>query len=361
VNFRDRINAVLHGDQPDQVPFAPYDDLVPRGDFERVLRNRGMGLCLRCSGIFSETPGLRLETQTHNGIRRTTHHTPVGTVHSARNVRVGRIVDGGSIECEWPIKDLADFDPIIYVIENTTYHADYQRFHDMERDVGVDGIVRFEGPVSPYESSYWEGSGAYFSLEDWVAAQVDHPHEFSRLMAALEARVQRIIPLALDAPGGFLSMGWLGGVFGPRQFADHVLPFYQQYVPQFEAAGKLCALHADATNLSIFADLVAQTGVQVVEAFTPPPVGDLSLSDARAAWGPNTIIWVNFPETIFWSGRDATYDYTTDLLKQDKDSQRLVIGMTEMGSYGITDDETERFFKDGMLAVMDAIADHGTY
>jgi hypothetical protein len=35
--------------------------------------------------------------------------------------------------------------------------------------------------------------------------------------------------------------------------------------------------------------------------------------------------------------------------------------MTEMGSYGITDDESERVFKEGMRAIMDAIDDHGVY
>jgi hypothetical protein len=73
------------------------------------------------------------------------------------------------------------------------------------------------------------------------------------------------------------------------------------------------------------------------------------------------VIWVNFHETLFWLGRQQTYDYTADLLKQDKASRRLIIGMTEMGSYGITDDESERLFKDGMRAIMDAIDDYGAY
>ena len=44
MNVLERINAVLHGERPDRVPYVPYDNLVPRGDFERELRNRGMGL-----------------------------------------------------------------------------------------------------------------------------------------------------------------------------------------------------------------------------------------------------------------------------------------------------------------------------
>jgi hypothetical protein len=58
---------------------------------------------------------------------------------------------------------------------------------------------------------------------------------------------------------------------------------------------------------------------------------------------------------VFWYGRDQTKAYTLDLLERDPRPDRLVIGMTEMGTYGITDDETERAFKDGLRAIMDAI------
>jgi hypothetical protein len=32
-----------------------------------------------------------------------------------------------------------------------------------------------------------------------------------------------------------------------------------------------------------------------------------------------------------------------------------------MGSYGITDDESEQQFKEGMRAIVDAIEEHGVY
>ena len=63
--------------------------------------------------------------------------------------------------------------------------------------------------------------------------------------------------------------------------------------------GKIIALHAHANNLSHLEGLVREISCDVIEAFTPPPVGDLSLADARAAWGKDAIICINFPETIF--------------------------------------------------------------
>jgi hypothetical protein len=61
MNFLERINATLHDGLPDQVPFAPYDNLVPRGSFERELRSRGMGLCKRISTISASMPNVIIE------------------------------------------------------------------------------------------------------------------------------------------------------------------------------------------------------------------------------------------------------------------------------------------------------------
>jgi len=356
VTFRERIEAVLHGGEPDRVPYAPYDNLVPRGDFERELRTRGMGLCLRRRGIWSETPHVEVEYKTEGNLAYTIYRTPEGSVRSGRRTHVGRISDGESIEAEWMIEGPADFEPVIFMIEDTIYHADYAGFQGHIRDVGSDGIVRFEGTGPPYDAT--EG---YFSLENWAQAQHDWPDHFARLLAAVEKRQERMMPLLLEAPAEFISLGSLSGIYGPRQYREYALPFYRKWVPRLAASGKMPALHAHNSNLTAFAGLVKETGAPVIEAFTPPPVGDLALADARAAWGPDVVIWVNFPETIFWLGEKQTYDYTADLLKQDKQSKRLVIGMTEMGSYGITDDESERVFKEGMRAIMDAIDDYGVY
>jgi hypothetical protein len=36
-------------------------------------------------------------------------------------------------------------------------------------------------------------------------------------------------------------------------------------------------------------------------------------------------------------------------------AERLVIGVAEMGTYGVTDDESEQVFKEGVRAIVDAI------
>jgi hypothetical protein len=111
--------------------------------------------------------------------------------------------------------------------------------------------------------------------------------------------------------------------------------------------------------MKAYKDLIAQVGFKVIEAYTPPPVGEVSLAEVRQAWGNDTVIWVNFPETVFYSGYEATKRYTIDLLCSDAPGDHLVLSFTEMGLWGALNDETERIFKTGTLAILDALDECG--
>jgi hypothetical protein len=352
MSFRESLISVLRGQTCDKIPFAPYDNLVPRGFFARQMRNRGMGLLKRVDEIWTYTPGVRQEISTEIDETRITYHTPAGSVSTQWKGHVGRIDDRGEVQVAWLIKSAQDFDPVLHMVRHTEFKPDYTQLSNTARDLGQDGLVRGTGPWPPYDTL-----SEYFGLVNWAYFQKDHPDRMEDLHQALCDHEERRFPLILDSPSEFISFGSLNGFYSPKDFARYTLPFSQKYVPRLKARGKICALHAHNSNLQVFKDLLRDTGVQVIEAYTPPPISDLSLPDARQAWGDKTIIWVNFPETIFWSGKHATYRYTLDLLESDPCPEYLVIGMTEMGTYGVTDDESEKFFTDGVCAIMDAIDD----
>jgi hypothetical protein len=364
VHFHERIHAVLHGGEPDVVPFAPYSNLVPRGEFDREMRNRGMGLCVRVSSVWSETPNVAKEERREGDTVVTIYKTPVGDVSTRTRIHAGRISDGESAEVEGLIKSEADFEPVICMLDDEVFHRDDGIYWNAVRDVGADGIVRdtaLDMEAPPYGATrvYF---GSYFGLERWVFAQRDWPERFARLVQAQERRDERRLLLAAESPADFTAFGWFEGLWGAEQFAKHELPFYQKWVPYLQSRGKLCALHCDATrNLRAIAPLLRQTGVAVIEAYTPPPVGELTVAEVREIWGPETVIWVNPPETLFWAGAEQTYDWTVNLLRSDAPGNRLVLGFTEMGPWGATDDETERIFKDGTRAIADAIDSAGHY
>ena len=361
MTYRERIESVLHHQTPDRVPFVPYDNLVPRGSFERALRNRGMSLCLRRRWLWAEMPHVSVEHSTDGDVRQTAYRTPAGTVFTRDRTHVSR--EFGGIELDGLIKGPEDFEPVIAMVEDTVYHVDAGPYHDAVRDVGEDGIVRvtaFEG--SPYDEALeYFGMGTTEGLAGWAYALQDHPTQLARLVAALERRAEQALALIVDCPAEFVSLGSLDGFYGPRQFEEEVVPFYQKVTAALHARGKLCSLHAHTSQLRDFAALIGRAGFDVVEAFSPPPYSDLPLAEARAAWGDDTVIWVNFPETIFYSGAEATRQYTSDLLHEDAPGRSLVIGFTESGLGSIVDDEVERVFKAGFLAITEALEREGAY
>jgi hypothetical protein len=359
MDFRTRINAVLHGHRPDQIPFAPYDNLVPRGDFERMLRDRGMGLVLRRPTIWEETPHVSIETKSVGDIESRIYHTPLGDLTMQNRLHVGRLKDDDlDLDIEGMVKGIEDYKAAIYWLDDTQLHLGNGAFFDAYRDVGTDGIIRDIALFAPYGVTRYLYGGVS-GLPRWSQDQHDHPAEFDLLVQAVIRREEKRLQIILDSPAEFLSLGDLDGTWGPAKIKHYDLPLYRKWVPLLQSRGKICSIHAHANNLSRFKELVPEFGCQVIEAFTPPPVGDLSLAEARAAWGKDTIIWINFPETVFWSGVDATSQYVKDLIQSDPPGDKLVFGFTEMGTWGAVTQETERVFREGTLAIMDAIERYG--
>ena len=353
MNFLERINAVLHHQKPDKVPFAPSENLIPRGDFEREMRNRGMGLYAKRATYWSETPNVRVESKRQMDGALTIYHTPVGTVSTGRKGN----------QTKRMIEDVDDYEPVIFMIKDTVFHADYSGYSNTVRDLGADGIVRGSGIEPPLADVV-----RYIGAVNLEKEQRAHPEQFPKLLEALEQRTEKLLPLIEDSPSELISVGELGDSWTPEQFKEYVLPFYRKYVPRLHEKGKICSLRSPTTSsygaldvrtskLKEFKNLIQQTGIDVVEGFTPPPIGDLSLDEALATWGEDITIWLNFPETILLDGAEKTREYTMNLLRSDTTGGSLVIGLTSMKP--TTDEAMEHNFKMGLRAILDAVEYRG--
>ncbi len=172
------------------------------------------------------------------------------------------------------------------------------------------------------------------------------------LLDALEQRTERLVNLVEESPAEFISVGEIGDSLTPEQFRDYYLPFYQKYLPRLHEKGKICALDIRTSGLKAFKELIPQTGIDVVEGFSPSPAGDLLLEEALETWGSDITIWLNFPETVIFDGVEGTKDYTINLLRSDPAGESLIIGL--MSVRQMTDEAMESKFKTGLRAIMDA-------
>jgi hypothetical protein len=290
----------------------------------------------------------------------TTWETPVGSVQSRRRTHLSRGGNAGRsvVERAW-IQRADDLGPVLFAIEDEELYPDYVSYDYLTYDLGQDCLIKVAGPSAPYEASY-----AYFdectpqAADNWRTAQRDHPDRFAHLLEALEKREQKRLRLAADSPGEVVCLRGLSGRYGPEQFQELVVPFLNDCAALLHEKGKILCLKTSATNLSSFKDLIPLTGVDVIDGFVPPPVGDLSIPEARSAWGEQTVLWVDFPAQIFRAGAEATKKYTLELLESDP-SGALVLGMTTIGTSSIVDDRSEQAYRAGMEAIMDAIDEAG--
>ena len=362
MNPYEQVMAVLRREEPDRVPFVVYEDKIHRGEFGREMQDRGMGLCYSIGTVFPQMPNVSVETREKDDITTTVYHTPEGDVYT-RSQRITERIGTGievSHQLDGLIKGPEDYDPVIFMIEDTVYYRDTCRYENLKRDLGTDGVIwenNWGHMFSPPYNNTGGYYGAYTGLEKRIYAQLDYPDHFAALLQALEHRAGRMFPLIAQTPADVIGVGGLSGNYGPHDFGKWVLPFYQKYVPLLQTNGRICKIHAHASNLKGFKETLKATGVRMIDAFTPPPVGDLSIPEARSAWGDDVILWVHIPETIFWYGARETRDYILNLLRTDPNPDRLILSNTEMGMACVSDDEGERVFKDGFRAIADAIDD----
>lgn len=167
--------------------------------------------------------------------------------------------------------------------------------------------------------------------------------------------------LIIDSPAKIVNLGAISGLYGPKQFEKYDLPFYKKYTHYLHAKGKICMVHAHSTNLKCIIDLIPQTGLDIIESFMPPPIGDLSIEDARAAWGDKIVIWAGFPDHILYWDVGKIKEYTLDILRSAAPFGSFIIGMEEQGLNGIIDDRSEYFIKRDLRTVIDVVNKYGKY
>ena len=322
---KERVLAVLRGEPVDKVPFTIYESKIPQCEVERRLRN--LGLCIverRVSAVRTERPHVRTETlrYTEDGIDkvRTTHHTPVGDLFE-----VSRPAGFTSWNVSRLFKSPQDYRPLLFLIQDEQYRPNYEEFAEARRRKGEDVILRAALGGTPLHTImiHWMG------LETFATEWVERRDEIERLVSAWVEKKRELYELVARSPASHANYGGneVPEVMGVERFEEYVLPLYKEAAEVFHRHGKLLGSHLDGNNRP-WAHLVAESGLDYVEAFTPAPDTDMTLAEALTAW-PDKVLWINFPSSIHVASIERIEEVTRDLIDEAGDTNRLIIGITE--------------------------------
>ena len=112
-------------------------------------------------------------------------------------------------------------------------------------------------------------------------------------------------------------------VIGPERFRSFILPHYDALAALLHERGKLLGVHFDA-DTKAFARDIAESRIDFIEAFTPSPDTDMSVTEARSFWKEKAL-WINFPSSVHLAGPDVVEETTRSILRDAGSGKGLLI------------------------------------
>ncbi len=158
---------------------------------------------------------------------------------------------------------------------------------------------------------------------------VDKKKEFCSLYETILEKQRELFEIAANSPAEVIHCGdnITGDVVGLERFSDYCLPWYNEFAELLHKKGKRLAIHMDG-KLANLKEVIGKTEIDIIEAFTPPPNGNLSLKEGRSLW-KDKVIWINFTSSIHLSSADEIRAHVMSLLQEVVPGDRFLVGITE--------------------------------
>lgn len=347
MNKAERIKAVLHGKNPDRVPWALYPSYLILGATELKIRNQDLGIyCplpihrLRVSNVEVEDVFKADQTRGIKTVTRT-YRTPKGEVFGTLGFRYesafhsmfgdsmvsqpGFIPSEGVWNLDYFFKKSSDYAILEFIIENSIYEPNYEGYIQRSHFLGREGIAMAAIWKTPFQSILYDWMGP----ETCYLECFDRPKEFQRLYHIMCEKQKELLAIIAHSPAEEV---WVGenltvDLTSPRFFKQFCLPFYNEMADVLHEHNKILGCHFDG-KLKDLKDLIAQTKLDFIDAFTPPPMGDLPIEEARTSW-PDKVILCNFPANMFFKCRKRIEEYATELLRKVSPGNNFMLVTTE--------------------------------
>jgi hypothetical protein len=149
----------------------------------------------------------------------------------------------------------------------------------------------------------------FMGIEKTIYALHDYPEEMSKTIELINSLNLQAIAGLCTTPAEviLLSDNLSSDVQSPPLFNRYSATYYTHAAEMIHKAGKFLAVHLDGKVRGLLRCLV-ECGVDVADAVTPKPTGDMTPGEIRAEGG-NTIILSGGVSPVFWSPNTREGDF----------------------------------------------------
>jgi hypothetical protein len=323
---KERIYTALMGGMPDRVPFTIYRGVVTAESGFDDLIAQGMGFLASCRVYSIRQPNLEVtqKDEVVDGIptKVVRYKTPAGEIWQRIRQEPGY---GSNWRVEHFIKDVKDYDVLEFIIRDMEFSPNYDAYRRAAQAMGDNGIVTVWTDRVPIQHLWI----LYTGIERLSIDLNENLAVVERVMEAMMDKAREVWAIIADSPAQFV---WCpdnitGEMTGPPLFDKYCIPYYREITDIMHSKGKRVLAHMDGM-MGWLADSVRRTGLDIIEAFTPPPDGNLPLAEARKAW-QDKVISINFPSSVHLEEPEAIRDMTLKLLREAAPGNGFIIGVTE--------------------------------
>ena len=313
---REKVMAVLAGEEPDKIPVLVQLGLKTGspGGWMRRLEKRGLGFFdyiepFKPEGFRPPLSIPHLEdikyTQIHyleKGLVqfREIIETPIGSITDVVRFPTpeARILTSGTHE-EYFVKEPSDWRVINYIFKGMLDKLvpDYEALERREDELGDRGIALV---MPPERTPYQEAWARLASLERTVIDFAEQPEELQEYIEIQRQLHTRVAEILAESPAKFINIGeHITNTISPKYYREYCIPFYEIYSKALEGTGKVLGTHIDGLAGHLKKE-IREAPFKVFDSFTVPPVGDVSLTEAKSVW-PDKILFVNTPPHLAWA------------------------------------------------------------
>jgi len=317
---RERMMTVLAGERPDRIPLAIYGGYIDDASYHVWHPYIERGLCRmpRVTAVREIAPNVEevviRERDMRGGydIERFTLRTPVGELTQIRY--------NGWIQ-EYFLKTPRDYRVMEYIVRDTRLEPNFGGCAEWEEKIGDTGITIIRAERSPIQKIIVD----YAGLENFSYHIADCPTDVESLLDALAVKIMRYFEILAGCPLKYIQLpeNLTSEQVGPERFMQYHMPFYRKIIPMLHGAGKVVFPHYDG-KIACLIDLIAQTEIDGIESFTPPPEGDITYRDARAVL-PDKVFMAHIGISDYAMPPDDFRNRVIDLIEQAAPDRRNLL------------------------------------
>ena len=345
LTHRERMLAVLRGEKPDRIPWAPRLEMWYRArqkagtlpakyrgwDIRSIYRDQNLEWPAKGGSAFSiSVQGVETITRKKGEETYEETITPVGTVSTLRRHSPELRAQGiGSLEVEHMIKGRDDYQVVEWIYQHSKIVPSHEAYQAFDMACGDDGV--------PQQNTPWTPAGQVLNrLIGWNQCYYhlqDYPQEAERLMRVITDFCWDMHRVCAESPALIISHGshYHSEMTPPPIFKEYFLPYLKEVSAYYHQHSKLLQFHGDA-DVSGLEEYLIEAGYDIAEVLVTSPMVPLTLERARQVWGDRMIIWGGIPSIILCEPfTDAEFEaHMRDLFRVIAPGDAFILGVADM-------------------------------